>query len=849
MKSLSPGAAETANGTCFHGYAPPPGVHDEMMDAGGRVRPHWQPFLNALDQLGMTELNRRWDEAQHLIHENGVTYNVYGDPRGLDRPWQLDPIPLLFGPHESAAVEAGLVQRARLLEAILADLHGPQRLLATGLIPPELVFANPGFLRPCHGIQPPGGRFLHLLAADLGRAADGSIWALGDRTQAPSGAGYALENRIVLSRMLPEVFHDCRVQRLALFFRTFRETLRAIAPHSRDNPRIVLLTPGPYNETYFEHAYLARYLGFTLVEGSDLTVRDNRVFLKVLGGLQPVDVIFRRLDEDYCDPLELRADSFLGVPGLVQAVRAGKVAVANALGSGLVESPALAPYLPALCRHLFGEDLRLPSVPAWWCGDPLGLDHVIANLPQMVIKAAFPATRQEPILGDRLGPHQRRHLIDQIRARPRDYVGQELWHLSTTPVLAGTGLQPRQLVMRAYLTAAEKSFTVMPGGLTRFSPSADTTVVSMQRGGGSKDTWLLSTTPVSTFSLLKPTVTPVELTRGGSDLPSRAADNLYWLGRYAERADGLTRLLRGIVVRLTEKSGLAESPELPVLLRTVTQHSQCFPGFVGPGGEARLSHPEKELRSLVYDEERSGSLASLLNVVWRAAGIVRDRISVDMWRVLNSVVGDTSPVGDHWSLATVLEHLNRTVITLSAFGGLAAESMTRGQGWRFLDMGRRLERSLYTIALVRHTLAAAVSNEGPLLEAILEIADSTMTYRRRYLNSVEPAAVLDLLLADETNPRSLAFQMLALYEDVTGLPRDAAHAGRSPEERIMLQALTSLRLADIDVLARPEPTGHRPHLNDLLTHLAADLPGLSDTITRHYLSHLQTSRHLLKGPG
>src|SRR4051794_18801450 len=367
-------------------YPPPAGGFDEAHDPAGYPRPHWAPFFRSMADLGPSELARRWRDAQHLIRENGVTYNVYGDPRGIARPWQLDPVPLVIAPAEAAHLERGLVQRARLLELVLADLYGPQQLLQSGLVPPELVFPNPGFLRPCHGIRLPGGRFLHLYAANLGRGTDGHFRVLGDRTQAPSGAGYALENRIVMTRTLPEAFRDCRVHRLALFFRALRDSLRAIAPRNKDNPRIVLLTPGPYNETYFEHAYLARYLGYTLVEGGDLTVRDNRVFLKVLGGLQQVDVIFRRLDDDYCDPLELRPDSFLGVPGLTHAVRSGTVAVANALGTGLLETPALMAYLPRLCRELLGEDLWLPSVPTWWCGDPEGLGYVLDHLDDVVIK-------------------------------------------------------------------------------------------------------------------------------------------------------------------------------------------------------------------------------------------------------------------------------------------------------------------------------------------------------------------------------------------------------------------------------------------------------------------------------
>jgi uncharacterized circularly permuted ATP-grasp superfamily protein/uncharacterized alpha-E superfamily protein len=840
-------------------YSPALPAPDELFDAAGSLRSHWQPFLNSLQGMGRSELSRRWNEAQHLIHENGVTYNVYGDPRGMSRPWQLDPIPLLIDESEALALERGLIQRGRLLEALMHDLYGPQVSLAEGLLPRALVFGNPAFLRPCHGVRAPQHRFLHLYAANIGRAADGTFRVLGDRAQSPSGAGYALENRLVLSRMLPDAFRDCRVQRLAPFFRTLRDTLRAIAPHNRDNPRIVLLTPGPYNETYFEHAYLARYLGYTLVEGGDLTVRDNRVYLKVLGALEPVDVIFRRLDDDFCDPLELRPDSFLGVPGLVQVVRSGNVAVANALGTGILETPGFMPFLPVLCRHLLGEELLLPSVATWWCGDKPVCDHVLANLHDLVVKPAHAGSRFEPVFGGELTERGRDELRDRIFARPQDFIAQERLTLSTTPALVGDRLEPRRIVVRIYLAAADNSFVMMPGGLTRFSASAGTMVVSMQRGGGSKDSWVLSKGPVAPVSLLPAVGTSVRLSRGGSDLPSRVADNLFWLGRYAERAEGLTRLLRGVLMRLTEASGLAESTDLAVLLRAVTMMSASQPGFVGEGAEARLAAPEEELLAVVYDPHRAGSVASVLGALSRLAGTVRDRISRDMWRVVSDLAGlrhggafETGPRaaplhegnGRGPTLSEALEHLDRTVLTLAAFSGLSTDSVTRGDGWRFLDLGRKLERSLHTVSLLRNTLVFVVPPEGPLLEALLEIADSSMTYRRRYQGSLHAPAVLDLLLADESNPRSLAFQLAAVADHVEHLPREDNGAARSAEQRLMLAALTAVRLADADALAETDDCNCRLGLEHLLNEVAGSLPGVSDAITQTYLIHLQAARHL-----
>jgi len=846
MGPLPPGGITLPTQPYRPAYQPLVGGHDEAVDGGG-PRPHWHTFYRSISELGPTELTRRWRDARQLIRENGVTYNVYGDPHGNSRPWQLDPIPLLISPSEAEQIERGLIQRATLLERIVTDLYGEQRLLSEGILPPELVFANPGFLRPCRYVRPPNGRYLHLYAANLGRHADGTWHVIGDRTQAPSGAGYALENRIVLSRTLPEAFRDCRVQRLALFFRTFRDTLQSIAPNGNDNPRVVLLTPGPYNETYFEHAYLARYLGITLVEGGDLTVRDDRVYLKLLGGLQPVDVIFRRLDDDFCDPLELRPDSFLGVPGLVNAVRAGTVAVANALGSGVLETPALMAYMPQLCRYMLGEDLRIESARTWWCGDPRSLDHVLAHLPDMVIKPAFPGAASPVVVGE-LDVDRQVKLEALLRAKPSAYVGQERFALSRVPVLVGDEWLPRTMVLRTYLAADKDGFTVMPGGLTRVSQSADSSVVTMQSGGGSKDTWVLSAGPVNTFSMLPPTGQAIELTRAGGDLPSRAADNLFWLGRYAERAEGTARLLRVVVTRLTERAGLGDVSEIPALLRTLNLHCDVFPGFLGDATDRRIARPEAAVLAAVFDGKLYGSLVYGLRGLRSVADIVRDRISLDMWRILHDVCQHaaeytTRMKGNAPTLSDVLELLNHTIVGLAAFGGMAIESMTRTAGWRFLDMGRKLERSLHMLQLLKGTLVTPTLHEGPVLDAVLEVSDSGMTYRRRYTENWRTEAVLDLLLVDETNPRSLTSHLVALADDVNHLPRSDGLAVRGAEQRLAMQALGMVRIADVAGLCRVEGNS-RPALLELIEEVRAALPALSDTITRQYLSHLQPSRQL-----
>src|ERR1700678_1767949 len=407
-------------------------AYDELSSDGVTPRPHWARIMKSLRAIGPEELGRRWERAERRIRENGITYNIYSDPLGANRPWKIDIVPFLIRAEEWRCLEAGLVQRARLLNRILEDLYGSQELLANGCFPSELLFANPAFLRALVGVPVPAHSSLHMLAVDLARSPDGQWWVLSDRTQAPSGSGYALENRTIVSDVLPDLFRSSNVLRLASFFRAQRDALTALS--QCENPRIVLLTPGPFNETYFEHSYLARYLGFTLVEGADLTVRDRCVYLKTINGLEQVNVILRRVDDSFCDPLELRSDSLLGVPGLVDAIVAGNVKVANALGSGLIETAAIMPFLPGLCQYLTGEKLKLPSVATWWCGQPYALDWVLDHLDSVVVKPAFPSRGMEPVFGADLGQGAKGKFAEQLRARPHDYVAQEQIALSTAPV-------------------------------------------------------------------------------------------------------------------------------------------------------------------------------------------------------------------------------------------------------------------------------------------------------------------------------------------------------------------------------------------------------------------------------
>ncbi len=781
------------------------GAWDEMRARDGAVRPHWRLLDESLRAFGPGEMWRRWEQARQLIRQHGVTFNVYGDSRGLERPWPLDPIPVVISPEEFATLSAGLAQRATLLDRLLVDLYGPRRMLAEGLIPPELIFGQPGLLRACAGLTPPQGRFLFLYAADLARTPDGVIRVLADRTQAPAGAGYALENRIVLGRVLPEAFRDINAQRLARFFQTLRDTLAGLAPHGVSNPRIVLLTAGPHNATYFEQAFLAQYLGYPLVEGGDLTVRDGRVFLKTLGGLHPVDVILRRLRDDYCDPLELRADSLLGVPGLVQAARDGTVAIANAIGTGALQTPALIPFLPGVCRALLGEELKLPAVETWWCGDPAAREHVIAHLPEMVIKPAFPLGPTDPIFGRRLDQGALQALTERIRAAPAQFVGQRHATPSRVPVIDGDALRPGPVVLRSFVVADPAGgYQAMPGALALVA-GGDEADISIARGARSKDTWVISAGEVSDFSLLRPSVEPVELTRGGGDLPSRVADNFFWLGRYAERAEAVARLGRIICARLAEPRDPRSAPGHLAPLAAALQAQT----MVASGADLRALPPvaeraaaERVVRESLFGTGHSGTLVASGRAIDRVARALRDRMSMDTWTVLSALAQELADAEAQPQERPIVisARLDRMVMALAGLSGLTSESMTREVPWRFLDMGRRLERAVNTALMLERTLAATTDDELPLLEALLDAADSAMTYRRRYRATLQVAPVVDLLVADEGNPRAIVFQLAALADHVASLPRDASAARRRPEERIAFEALSEIRLVDVEAV-------------------------------------------------
>ncbi|MDB5543144.1 MAG: hypothetical protein JWO64_293 [Hyphomicrobiales bacterium] len=741
-----------------------PGIDDELLDDTGTPRPHWRDFLNALSRIDDEQIDRRFASADRHIRDLGVSYRVYGETN--ERSWPLSHVPLLITDRDWREIAAGIKQRAELMERVLTDLYGEASLVSEGALPAAVVTGSADFMRPMRGVKPPGGKWLRLYAADIGRGPDGRWWVLGDRAQAPSGSGYALENRLVLSRAFPTLYRDMNVQRLAPFFREFRNGLTQSA--TRSDPRICLLTPGPFSQTYFEQAYLARYLGILLVEGDDLTVQNGEVHVRTIAGLKRADVIWRRVDADWSDPLEANAASRLGVPGLMQAIRNGTVTVANMPGSGLIESRALMGFLPALSRRLLGEDLRMPNIATWWCGQETERKQVLSRLDELVIAGAFSDSLPgggdpRSIIGADLDKAARAKLEEQIARRAVDYVGQEVVQLSTTPVWEDGKLTPRPFVLRVYAAATENGWEIMPGGFCRVSDRTDARAVSMGEGVQSADAWVLADKPVEMTTLL-PTGDSVTIRRLLGNLPSRAADNLFWLGRYIERAEATLRLVRCYCSRVMDPDSMTGGGR-----QSTARLARILIAWGAVSAEMAEATSAEISAAALHEKKQVGSAVSLAISAQRAAGVIRERLSPDAWQLLNALearLSASSPAALPETEA--FDHADSALRIIAALSGLFQENTNRVAGWRFLDMGRRVERAINTCRFARIFADKDATAEN--LDVLLDLIDSQITYRSRYLIGVALAPVRDMVLLDTFNPRSVAFQADRLDEHLATLP-------------------------------------------------------------------------------
>lgn len=807
--------------------------YQEMTGTADELRPGWIELARLLDALGpsgLTELDR---SVERLLEDDGVTYTPIagrydGAPAAPER-WRLDPLPLIVEDAEWQRLEAGLIQRSMLLDAIMTDLYGPQALLDLGLLPPELVFAHPGYLRAAFGITNPGAHQLFFHAVDVVRDGHGGFRALGDRTQAPSGAGYALADRRVVSRVLPDLFRHSAPRGLGAFFHTMRSALVSVAPRTAEDPRIVVLSPDTHSESGFDHALLASTLGVPLVETADLTVRHGRLCMLSMGRLEPVDVVVRRVDADWSDPLELRPTSRHGVVGLTEAARRGAVTVVNPIGSGLLESPGLLPFLPDLARAVLGESLKLPSQPTFWCGQAAGLDQVLAHFEQMVL---LPTERGRPVHPARLSRAEQQAWRDRLRAEPHRWVGQSISDLAEAPIADPGGLRSGQVSMRLFSVAHGSGYIAMPGALGRAqdvaipggpSVAKDVWVQAPRRSDGRDRVWLYE----------GPVVTPTPVESASSP---RVLEDMFWLGRYAERSEDLIRLLNVVRERVDEFRFRPDHPgagTVPVLLAAVSAVTGTRPAGRGPDGptadargvRAPSPDPLRRLRDLLLDSADAGSVAQSLAGLRTAARAVRDQLSDDTWIVLagmDRAIAELAAAPDSADGGGILlESAQAAVLTgMLALSGMAAENMVRDPGWYFLDLGHRLERAQQLTALLRATLRRS---HGPavdslVVESVLTVGESGVTYRRRYRGHIQVATMLELLLLDAGNPRSVAYQVAQARADLRALPDGSA------------TSRPARRLEEIDAVlrrCRPEELGIEDG-NGVRTELSALLDTLND---------------------
>jgi uncharacterized circularly permuted ATP-grasp superfamily protein/uncharacterized alpha-E superfamily protein len=784
---MPPDDVETRVAAWTEGYAPLPGIPDEFIGADGARRPHWTRLLDSLAALGPDEVTQRFAAADRRIRNRGMSYRVQGETS--ERVWPLSGMPLLIPEAEWREIARGVAQRAELLEKVLTDVYGEGRLIAEGALPAAALSGSRDFVAAMRGVKPPGKRWLRLYAADIGRGPDGRWWALSDRAQAPSGSGYALENRLVVSQAFPALYREMNVERLAPFFRELRAGLKSSG--ERSEPRIGILTPGPLSATYFEQAYLARYLGFLLVEGDDLVARDGRVFVRTIAGLKRADVLWRHVDAEWCDPLELNSASHIGVPGLMDAIRAGGVAVENMPGSGLVESRALLPFLPKLARRLLGEDLLMPNIATWWCGQPAERERVLAALETVSVAGAFDDAVPgfdglQSVVGGELNPRERERLRAAIVTRGVDYVGQDIVRLSTTPRWEQGRLVPRPFVLRVYAAATPEGWRVMPGGFARVSDKSDARAVSMTGGVESADVWVLADSPVETTSLL-PTPERVRIVRMLGNLPSRAADNLFWFGRYLEREEATLRLVRCLCSRAVDPdapiAGAQKSIERlkNLLVAWGAIHVDQLDATSAEAGEAALRDP------LNY-----GSALSIARHARDAASVIRERLTPQTWQLigrLKNIILEAPQrsLGE----SEILDYVDEALTAIAALAGLFDENFNRGAGWIFYELGRRIERGINTCRLARQFAYQEATEHN--LDVLLDLIDSQITYRSRTLIGVALAPVRDMALLDPFNPRSVAFQAKLIVEHIAALP--LLRQDGFPEEPSRLAALLSAELA------------------------------------------------------
>ncbi len=822
--------------------------YDEMFTPSKEVKSSWLSLYEKLNALGSDVLTNRQKELDWLLLENGVTYNIYDDPKGLNRPWNLNSIPFIIHNNEWKHIEKGIKQRVKLYNLILKDIYGARKLIKNGLIPQEVIYAHKGFLRQCDKINYTFDKLLLVFAAEISRGPDGRMWVVNNRVEAPSGIGYALENRTNLSKVHSEIFNEMNVKRLTDFLYKFNDLLINVAPNKNENPNIVILTPGSHNETYFEHAFLASYFGYPLVLGNDLIVRDGFLWMKSLKGLKKIDVVYRRVDDAYVDPLELQEDSHLGVAGLLDVVRKKNVTIINPIGAAVVENPGLIPFLPAISKYLLDEELILPQIASWWCGQEKEKDYVLKNIKKLVIKKIDKSNRESIHFGMYLSDDEIKEVKNEINKRPYKYVAQEHISFSTTPTFSNGKFEPRKMVCRTFAIAcSEEGYTVMPGGLVRVASKPGNVRVSNQRGGINKDLWITNDDkPVLEnlypFKQQKSNV----ITSGLDDLPSLTAENLFWAGRNLGRTLSVARHMRVVLNQFNSHQSENKRPDsqkIITLLKSLTHLTNTFPGFVedDEDGNSALDNPITELHALVLDANRYGSLTNTIQLFSNSYFSIRNLWSADMWRVFYDIKSIWEKLTDQDVITNnlIVKSLDKLITRLIAFMGLIEESIKVDQGLLLYFIGLRMEQNLLTIAKVRAIVVPKYNDytEHELLIQLLNSHESLNIYIQTYRSNINRENVLELLLMDVKYPRSLAFMLKRLWKDVSRLPHSNIEELHN-YEKCVINAIELLNAQKITDLVKIKPNSYvREDLDTMLENISELLFETSQSITNRYFNH------------
>ncbi len=827
--------------------------YDETLQPDGTMLPGWESLLAYINGLDTDQRARRERDIIRQMRANGLAYHNDNSITDSGRPWTLDLVPMLFDRSSWDTLTQGLTQRARLKQALYQDIYGEQRLLKEGTLPSPMLYSHHGYLRDLVSSESgePNTNLLPMVTCDISRSPAGEWLVVNDICQYPAGLGYALENRLVLSRVLPRIFKQYRVRRIVTYFRHLQ---RFIQGNDTQPARCVLLSYPPSHPHYFEFAWLAKYLGYPLVETADLTVRDSRVYIKTITGLQAIDVIVRLLDDTEIDPLTIGNKSSQGVPGIVEAARRGGVRVLNPIGTGVLDNPALNSVLPQICQSLLGEPLLLQSPATYWLGDAVQKEQVFSRADELLFKHT--GSHSQLLDPQLLSESEKTQLHEKINLTPHCYVAQERTDRSVAPGLQNTEFVQKQITIRTFLVSNGSSFESMPGGLCLPDNISDAGTPAAEGQPGSKDVWVLSNEPILEDTLLSAHLDAANYGQTDDDLPSRIAESVFWLGRNSERLESTLRLLRCILQLLVDDNrplqASLSSPAMGCLLKSLTAATGTPPGFLGRGGKKRLTQPDRELISLLQDSSRIGSLSNSLQQWQLNASAISDRLSADQLRVFTRLSDLQSALGslqlnpdlcsDAIALNQTLEILDELQLVTSASTGLEHENVTHSEDWLFTMLGRRIERA-HQISVTVNTAMAVDQNNPRVLESLLRLFDSVMTYRSRYRSGLDNRLVLQLLLLDEINPRSLAYQFKCIHELIDALPGRRTAGNLDPISRLAVAGLSRVRLADPETLLNQDRDA-RQNLHKFLKVLQQLPASMADAVTGQYFTHTEKRQEL-----